>query len=367
MKRPASRSAWRALLALTGIAAIAVLVAQTLAAPRAGAAEDDQQKGIALIARAQLLETLLAPDTGPFRLHARIKVFGTAEGTREADYLLLAASPGQWSEQIRYPGHAELSGLSDGQRWRTRDAAGAPAPLHRIALMLKPAYHLDLPAEARITRLSQREVGGTRAFCFEASPTAELWQKERAGKSAISPVGIGEDTRVTLCFDADSGLLLSATYQGDLPRFEYEGQVALGTKIFPKVLRWYEGKSLVVEAAVQEVTREEPADATGFAPPAGAEVWPDCSNADAPRMVEKKQLDGGTLAYSRSRGQTGTMYALVEIGADGRVHDFSPLQGTPGRVAAALKETVQKWRYEPATCNGVPVPVTIHLAYTIPP
>jgi hypothetical protein len=367
MNRGASASACPPRLLFTYLGIIVLLAVATVAAPRVAAAEDEQQKGIALITRAQLLEKLLAPDTGPFRLRAHVKLFGLVEGTREGDYLLLAASSAQWFEQTRFPGYSELSGLSDGQRWRKRNVIDKPFRFHEVAQMLSPAYHLELPADAKIRKLSQRDIQGAKAFCIEASPTAELWQKDRAGKAAISPVGINKDTQVTLCFDANSGLLLSATYQADLPRFEYEGQVTLGNKVFPKVLRCYEGKELAVEATIQELATEEAPDPAGFAPPAGAEKWSYCANPEPPQQVEKKQLNETVLAYSKAHRQYGTVYCLAEVSTDGRIHDFAWLQGRAGGLAGAVKEAVQEWQYKPATCNGVPVPVTIYLAYTIPP
>jgi Gram-negative bacterial TonB protein C-terminal len=367
MKRVACASACGFPSAFARLGIIAILAALTLTAPCVGAAEDEQQKGIALIARAQLLEKLLAPDTGPFRLHAHVKLFGLVEGTREGDYFLLAASPGQWFEQTRFPGYSELSGLSDGQRWRKRNVIEKPFRFHEVAQLLSPAYHLELPAEARVTKFSQKEVRGAKAFCIEASPTAELWQKERAGKAAISPVGFTKESQATLCFDASTGLLLSATYQADLPHFEYEGQVTLGNKVFPKVLRCYEGKDLAVEATIEELTKEEAQDPAGFLPPAGAEKWPYCANPEPPQLIEKKQLKEDVLMHAKAQRKYGTVYCLAEVGVDGSVHDLAWLQGGFGVLAGAVKETVAAWRYKPALCNGTPVPVTIYLAYTIPP
>ena len=367
MNQSAHTVACRCLSAFVGQGLVLGLVALVVTVPRASAAEDEQQKGIALIARAQLLEKLLAPDSGPFRLRAHVKLFGLVEGTREGEYLLLAASAAQWFDQTRFPGYSELTGAFDGQHWRKRNVIDKPFRFHEVAQMLSPAYHLELSPDARIVKLAQKEVRGSRAFCVEASPTAELWQKDRAGQVAINPVGVSKDTHVTLCFDADSGLLLTATYQADLPRFEYEGQVTLGNKVFPKTLRCYEGNELVVEATLLELVKEEAQDPAGFAPPSGADKWPYCTNPEPPQLVEKKKLDEGLLAYAKARRQFGTVYCLAEVGADGYVHDFTWLQGRFGALAGAVKEAVKGWRYTPATCNGMPVPITIYLAYTIPP
>jgi len=358
MKRRARGLAWLFSGALVGLA---------VAAPLAGAGEDEQQKGLALIARAQSLEKLLASDTGPFHLRAHGTLFGMVGGNHEGDYLLFVASPGRWFEQTRFPAYSELSGLYDGQRWRKRNVVDKPFRFHELAQMLSPAYHLELPADAQIGKLAQKEIAGTKAICIEASPTAALWQGDRAGMAAISPVGISRDTRVTLCFEADSGLLRSATYEADLPRFEYEGQVTFGNKVFPKVLRCYEGKELVVEATVEELAEEAVQDPAGFAPPAGADKWTSCANPDPPQLLVKKQPDTRTLAYSRAHREYGTVYCLAEVGTDGRIHDFAWLRFVAGGPAAAAKQAVKEWVYKPATCGGVPVPVTIYLKYVIPP
>lgn len=369
MKCRAHGSPWRLSPALVGLAITVTLRAPLLAAPITEAGEDKQQKGIALIARAQSLEKLLASDTGPFHLRAHVTLFGMVggTGTLEGDYLLFAASSGRWFEQTLFPGYSELSGLYDGERWRKRKAVEKPLRFHEVAQTLSPAYHLELPGGAQIRELPQKEVAGTKAVCIEASPTAALWQSDRAGVAAISPVGNGRDSQVTLCFDAGSGLLRSASYKTDLPRFEYEGQVTSGNKVFPKVLRCYEGKDLVVEARVEELVEEEVQGPAGFAPPAGADKWTYCANPDPPQLLVKKQPSANILDFSRVRRQFGTVLCLAEVGTDGRTHDFVWLRFLAPGPAAAAKEAVQGWVYKPASCGGVPVPVTIYLQYLVPP
>ena len=369
MKRRVRGSPWRLSPALVGLAITVALRAPSLAAPITGAEEDEQQKGIALIVRAQSLEKLPASDTGPFHLRARVTLFGMVggTGTLEGEYLLFALSSGRWFEQIRFPGYSELSGLYDGERWRKRNVGEKQLRFHEVAQTLSPAYHLELPGGAQIGELLQKEVAGTKAICIDASPTAALWQSDRAGMAAISPVEISRDSQVTLCFEANSGLLRSATYKTDLPRFEYEGQVTSGNKVFPKVLRCYEGKDLVVEATVEELVEEEVQDPAGFAPPAGADKWTYCANPDPPQLLVKTQPSKGILAFSKARRQFGTVHCLAEVGTDGRIHDLAWLRFVAPGPAAAAKEAVQGWVYKPATCGGVPVPVTIHLAYLVAP
>jgi hypothetical protein len=343
------------------------LSAFSIAVPQAAAAEDQQQKGLALVARAAQLQTLLAPDTGPFRLRAHVKLLGLVDGTREGEYVLMAASHAQWFEQVRFPGYSELTGVYDGQAWRKRNVIDKPFRFHEVSEMLNPAKHLKLSPNAEVKKLWQKDVRGANAFCIEVSPTGDLWQKDTAGKAAVSPVGISKDSQVTLCFDPASGALLSAAYSNALPRYEYEEQVTLGNKVFPKVLRCFEGNELAAEATVLELAKEEGRDPAGFAPPAGADKWLYCNEPEPPQLIEKKKLDEGYLTYGKARRQYGTVYCLAEVGADGHIHDFTWLQGRFGSLAGAVKEAVKEWRYQPALCNGVPVPMTIYLAYTFPP
>jgi hypothetical protein len=340
------------------------VTAISLAVPQAAAAEDQEQKGLALLARAAQLQGLLAPDTGPFRLRAHVKLFGLVEGMREGEYVLMAASHAQWFEQVRFPGYSELTGVYDGQVWRKRNVIDKPFRFHEVSEMLNPAKHLRLSPNAEVKKLWQKDVGGVTAFCIEVSPTDDLWQKDAAGKAAISPVGISKDSHVTLCFDPTSGALLSAAYSNSLPRFEYEGQVTLGNKVFPKVLRCFEGNELAAEATVLELIKEESQDPAGFAPPAGAEKWPYCDTLEMPRQTGKREIEHPTIA--KARKQFGTIICLVEVGTDGLVHDLAVIHAR-GLLTEAVKQAVKDWRYTPATCNGSPVPMEVYVSCTFPP
>ena len=237
------RSVWFALLALAGLSSVS--------APPALGAEDLQQRGIALVARAAQLENLLSPDTGRFRLRVHVKLFGLVAGLREGEVLLLAASPSQWFQQVRFPGYTESTGLADGQRWRKRNVIDKPFRFHEVSQLLDVWSHLKLAPEVEFRRISQRTVAGSPASCVETGPTAALWQLDIAGRSAIPEVKRWKASRAELRFAADTGVLLSAEYGKDLPRFEYEGEVVLGSQTFPRTMRCFEGKELAVEATVE--------------------------------------------------------------------------------------------------------------------
>ena len=353
---PLFRPLWLVVLTLAGMTVVC-------AAPSLGA-QERQQRGVALIERAIQLENLLSPETGPFRLRVRVKLFGLVNGTREGTYVLIAAPPTQWFEQVRFPGYSELAGVVDGQRWRKRNVVDKPYRFHEVSRLLDLASHLRLPAEAQVAKLSQN-TGAHPTFCIEVAPTADLWQRDSVGRAAISEVARWKENDATLCFDAETGALLSAEYSRGLPRFEYEGLITLGSKAYPRTLRCYEGRELVVEAEVEEFAAQDVTGAgAGFAPSTGAERWPDCRNPDPPRLVAKTAA--AEDPFARARRQYGTVTALAEIGTDGLIHDLEFLQ-TRGVLFDGVKKAVTHWRYQPATCGGTPVPIEIYLAYTFTP
>lgn len=345
-----------AIVALAGLASVS-------ATPALGA-DDQQQRGIALVARAAALENLLSPDTGRFRLRIHVKLFGLVNGTREGEVLLLAAPPSQWVEVVRFPGYTETTGLADGQRWRKRNVVDKPYRFHEVSQLLDVWSHLQLPPVVEVMGISQQTLAGRPALCMESGPTAALWQRDIAGRAAIPEVGRWKDSRATLCFDADSGALLSAAYGKDLPRFEYEGQVTIGSKAFPKTMRCFEGKELAVEATVEELAAAGAEAEGGFAAPAGADRWPECETPAPPRLVTKK--DAGDSTYAKARRQFGTVIALAEVGTDGLIHDLAFIQAR-GVLHDNVKTAAKEWKYAPATCNGVPVPSEIYLAYAFMP
>ena len=364
MRHESSRAVCRFPSFTVWLVVVACLAALALATPPALAAEDQQQKGLALIARAAQLENLLAPDVGPFHLRVHVKLLGLTEGTRAGEFLLMAASQSQWFETVRFPGYTELTGVLEGQSWRKRNVIDKPFRFHEVSKLLDLTRHLRLPVNVEISKLTQKDIRGVQAFCIEASPTIDLWQRDAALKAAITPVGTSKDSQVTLCFDPATGGLMSATYSSSLPRFEYEGQVTLGNKAFPKVLRCYEANNLAVEATVVELAAEQNAEPTGFAIPAGAEKWPTCDSPEVPQQVKKQSV--GHPSNAKVRKQFGTVVCLAEIGIDGQINNLSVVQWRSGFIEA-IQEAVKSWRYTPATCNGVPVPAEIYLSVTFPP
>jgi TonB family protein len=78
----------------------------------------------------------------------------------------------------------------------------------------------------------------------------------------------------------------------------------------------------------------------------------------SPREVETPGLDGGRLAQTEAatRGASGKVKVAYCIDLDGETKDVQVVEsfGDP-QIDALVVETVEAWRYEPATRDGEPV------------
>jgi len=318
--------------------------------------------GLAPAARAAVLVDLHLGSTGPVRLRVKARLLGLVTGDREGEYTLLLSTPEAWFEATRFPGYTDLGGRSGAKVWRKRNVLEKPYRMHQLAMMIDPAHHLRLPPEARVRRSWTAEGG---LSCMEVGPTHDLWQHDRSGISALSPITGSDANPVTLCFDPNSGALRRVDYGLPLPRFEFDGEVMLGARRFPATMKCYEAKDLAIEATVVELAADTASDDTEFAVPEGAQSWPFCADPTPPRMIAKREAEH--FAAARARGQFGTVVVLAEVGRDGILHDLTFVDARAKMLRLSIEKVVNEWKYQPATCEGEPIPADIYLKYTFLP
>src|SRR5262249_2620682 len=80
------------------------------------------------------------------------------------------------------------------------------------------------------------------------------------------------------------------------------------------------------------------------------------------------QLGGLEVTYpdaARKNGVEGTVKVTAVLAADGKVHDIRIDQDLPFSVGAAVEKALQSFSFKPASVNGKPIPVTMHLDYIV--
>jgi periplasmic protein TonB len=115
-----------------------------------------------------------------------------------------------------------------------------------------------------------------------------------------------------------------------------------------------EGKT-VAEAEVTELKTAERLPPSAFEVPPGAVSKPSCLNPKTGLLIKK--LNPFYPELERRRYVQGTVAIYAVIGVDGSLHDLRIVSGVSPALDKASLDAVQQWRYEPYTCQNIPIEV----------
>jgi TonB family protein len=313
----------RSLALLTTL--LLALTAQSSAAEK----KDKQAEGLALIERARALSDIRAPGSPPFRLRARARLLDPVEGSLEGTYTLAWMSDEQWREEITFPNFSEVRIGKGTTVWRQRNINYRPEAIHGLIETVDLHKRLRVNSEETVERIRGRQYKGVSLRCVK------LKKRPRAERE--------------LCIDS-AGTLAQAKFGG--LTHEYSDFVSWAGKSFPGSIRVLDEGKTVREIRVERLD-DEPLEPALFTPAAGAVAREGCLDPDLPEIQEHIFPDYPDEAKRRRIQGTVSVYAL--IGADGRVYNVVILRSADPSLAASTLETVQRWRFNPATCGSTPV------------
>ena len=292
---------------------------------------DEVAEGRALVARAVQVSGLKTTAERPVRLRGRVELFGMMRGKTVGQYTLQVGGPGLWWDMLRFTGWSEMHGTAGNQRWRKRSVANKPLRMYQALHTIDLSWHLRPPAGISITSVS-----------------------EKKGAPCVS-VERPDGRRGELCFDPATGMLASAEYDSPKEFFTFEGSVSAGGLRYPKVLRCVSGAEPAVQMDVEELVPDAVTGAKAFAAPEGAETWPACDAAEPPVPVVQKTTARNPV-YTRARRIYGTVMGYAEIDMHGYVQELVTVEARHGVLMKTVQEVTSTWRYQPAKCNGLPMP-----------
>jgi len=346
---------------------VLALAAQAWAGPGSGGRLDaGESNDLAPIERARGVHDLRGADAGPVTLVAKARLLNLVGGDRDLDYALVVYGPGHWFQRVATGGHIEFRGRIPGTEWRRRPASKKSYRLAEAEMLLDPTVHLRLAPGATVRKHWREAIGEVAAECLEVGPLADYWQHDVSDTEHLPEVALDAHQTVRLCFAPDSGMLVRADYGGSFPRFEYSGLVALGAKQIPRSMRCFEQKKLVVEAEVTNLAPSEAAGPDVDALPDDVETWPACDHPTLPRLISKKPVKH--YSEAKARRQFGQLVCHAEVSTGGNLHDLAYVDdGAKPYLVAAINLAIDEWVYEPATCDGKPVPFELYLTVQFPP
>ena len=299
------------------------------------ASEKVKEEGKELVEQAQERNNIFALPS--FEMKASIRIDNKGEPL-EGSYVLLWNGPGQWREEISFPGYSEIQVGGKGVVFIKRTAEVLPLRIDQLRSTLgygsgtpHPSFiHVAPGPGEAVKKVRDQKVDGSQATCVE--------------------IADHENHAREVCVDRTTGGIVR---QGN---FADKGTIVVGGKLFPVSLSYTESGKRIVEVQITELKTTESLPSSAFEPPNGAVSKPGCMNPSQIRRIGPGVPPHYPEPERRSHVE-GSVAISTVIGTDGVPRQLQVVSGvTPGLNTASL-DAVQQWRYEPATCDGVPVAV----------
>jgi TonB family protein len=304
--------------------------------------QDKQQQANSLISRIATLSDVRAAGSPPFSLKAKVQITASDGRTIEGIYDETWISRDQWRVEITVENE------------------------HRIEIVNQDKdYVVNVPAtpvvSARIQGLMN--LGRLSRVTVKVS---KLKDGEIMGLKATCVIGQSE----TFCFDKDNGQLLSQSFitaSEAVPKewiCRYGEYREFGNKSFPRAISCTENEHLKLQIRIVEVSQQDHADIKMFQPPDGATEsrFYLCNIKTPPHVLSGPDSIASTHGFG-----SGNMAATLSITIDEGGHVLNPRVVNSGgpQVDHWAMNNVLGWRYQPGTCDGVPISTTINVQFGI--
>lgn len=258
----------------------------------------------------------------------------------EGSYSLLWNGPDQWREEISVPGYSEIKVADKNAILVKRTTEYLPWQINLLHGLLGYDQFLKVGGNEKVKQIRDREIRAVKVTCVEIA---------------------GQLTSRQVCVDPSNGALVR-----ELP-FVDENLTLVGTKEFPFSLSYMDHGKLLAEATVTELKTPAQFPESAFDRPAGGVSTPKC---DVEKVHSGKLIARVNPTYPAAQRMArvqGTVLLYAVIGTDGMPHNIEVISSVDPALDRSALEAVQQWRYEPYTCNGVPVEVesTVQVNYSL--
>jgi len=305
------------------------------------AGENKRAEAEALFARANSLVGVGEPlsDHYILKAHLRVKFDHPADGT----FLKMVLDEDDiWRTEITFPGYREVVVRNGERRWIRRSAAFTPDRISAVLEALHP--RLTVAQQEDVENIKEEKVGTARAKCVKL----HMKQLTEWGRE--------------VCLDAASGLPLRTNSSwGVREQVDYESYSNSGDKQFPAKMRVTEGGEVVAEFWLDSLSADLP-DKALFDPLGDAVFLPVCSlpnKQTAPVPISTP--DPEYPETERRNRVQGVVTLHVIIDEQGHIQDPAVSRSVTPGLDERAKSTVLKWRFQPATCGGTPIPVEMNI------
>lgn len=305
-------------------------------------AANDEARGKQLLAHAAESGNLWAANSGSFRLRSRV-LFHTSRGQLEGTYTSNWVSPKRSRAEWEVSGYSSVQVQIDQKLWMKRAPGFVPLRVWQAQDGMMFWKLLKLDPKRHIRKIRIRSLNGLRAECVE--------------------IGVDALENNEACFDTVTGDLIQLKRFEN--RFEFSDYAVFGVKRYPRTIKVEEAGKPAAEVRVEELEVVNTPSPELFRAPTGAEEWPACDDAD--KLTPTKPTEQGPPDYPmhlRTARVTGKVTLYAVVWTDGSVRSLAVTRSVHPSLDEAAMDAVRRWRYRPATCGDIPVPMETQVNIT---
>jgi len=297
-------------------------------------AKDKGDSGFDLLKAALAHSNIRAEGSPSFHLGASFRL--AADGASyQGTYSELWVSQRQWRRVVEIGGERRVEvGLGE-KRWMQESQKIASLDPDRIVGILDRDM---LNPELRARGASEKRINNLAARCVK-----------------LSAKYVGE----TYCIEPTDGILLSRAYASGAGHetYVYRNYEKFGDHIFPYRAE-YTAPGEKLEITVSDLAVESAVDESLFAPLPNALELGNCAQNQMSPPKAKTTPDPG---YPSGQSGSSTVTLSIVVDSDSKLHDIriEKSGGTPFDIEAV--RAVERWRMEPAKCNGNPIAAQVHI------
>jgi TonB family protein len=290
-----------------------------------------QEELRALFDKAQMMEDMTAEGIPGFVLTADVQIFPKKDAAITGKYLFIRSADGKWKQEIAFPGYKRVR-IGNGRIfWQVRNTSGESPQIYELGQLVAVKRVAKVTAEDKLKRVRPEKEAGIEATCVQKTSS--------------------HSSQNTSCFDSNSGDLVRSVSGGDsspiswrVQRIEYSQYEKWQGKSYPRTIRGFNGKRLLVEVKFDQIKLLAEPSTDLFAKPKDAAAWLDCDESVAWRA--KSKLQPIYPPEVRRRGGEGAVSLYVVIEEDGHLSNISIANSAGKELDDAAASAVAQWTYE---------------------
>jgi TonB family protein len=310
--------------------------------PMATAKRDKKMEAAELFEKADQVVNFRSPGSPPFRVVQHLSIWTREKGALEGTYTLIWVDSDRWREELTLPDYHLLRVGGHQTTWRLQSR-----PLPTLAAIKARSISI-----MRIGKLSKP---------VQNQHVERAYEEQRGPSTAkCVSLSLGQWFHSTYCFDSKQGYVLNSKIRtmSNEQTMEWSDYLNLGGHWIPRLTREFLNGKPIAQSEIKDAILLPSVEPALFAPPAGAEQIEDCDDPEPPKPIRKPEPAYTSMA--RSNRVQGMVTLDVKIDRQGEVEDAAILESLdPGLDSEAVQTIKKKWKFQPASCGGTPIPTDV--------